>query len=110
MAQTAIPSEKRKPLGIPETSLWCGGSWRARQDSNPRPSVPKTDALSTELLARDGRRGRVRSCGTHRAVADATTLTVEYHLTTCRVSSKKALRRDGSGLGVPSSAALWRTT
>ena len=27
------------------------GKWRARRDSNPRPSVPKTDALSTELQA-----------------------------------------------------------
>ena len=26
--------------------------WRARRDSNPQPSVPKTDALSIELRAR----------------------------------------------------------
>src|SRR5262249_52302645 len=26
--------------------------WRARRDSNPRPSVPKTDALFAELRAR----------------------------------------------------------
>ena len=29
----------------------CAGRWPARRDSNPRPSVPKTDALSTELRA-----------------------------------------------------------
>ena len=31
-------------------------SWRARRDSNPRPSDPKSDALSTELRARDRQR------------------------------------------------------
>ena len=39
----------------------CGG-WRARRDSNPRPSGPQPDALSTELRAhvpaRQWRRGR----------------------------------------------------
>ena len=29
-------------------------AWRARQDSNLRPSAPEADALSTELRARDG--------------------------------------------------------
>ncbi len=27
------------------------GRWRARRDSNPRPSAPEADALSTELRA-----------------------------------------------------------
>ena len=30
-------------------------NWRARQDSNLRPSAPEADALSTELQARVGR-------------------------------------------------------
>ena len=30
-------------------------NWRARQDSNLRPSAPEADALSTELQAREGR-------------------------------------------------------
>ena len=30
-------------------------TWRARRDSNPRPSDPKSDALSTELRARSGK-------------------------------------------------------
>src|SRR3954447_11533579 len=29
------------------------GEWRARRDSNPRPSGPQPDALSTELRAHD---------------------------------------------------------
>ncbi len=29
--------------------------WRAQRDSNPRPSVPKTDALSAELWAREAK-------------------------------------------------------
>ena len=31
------------------------GQWRARQDSNLRPSAPEADALSTELQARERR-------------------------------------------------------
>ena len=34
-------------LGLPERL-----KWRARQDSNLRPSAPEADALSTELQAR----------------------------------------------------------
>ena len=49
----SIPSNERDR----ERSLrGRGGSWRARRDSNPRHSVPKTDALSAELRARGGRR------------------------------------------------------
>ena len=33
----------------PSKSWW---SWRARRDSNPRPSAPEADALSAELRAR----------------------------------------------------------
>ena len=32
--------------------------WRARRDSNPRPSGPQPDALSAELRARDGESGQ----------------------------------------------------
>ena len=38
------------PIG-PEPLRYAGEVWCARRDSNPRPSVPKTDALSTELRA-----------------------------------------------------------
>ena len=41
-------------------------SWRARQDSNLRPSAPEADALSTELQAR-GRRSYRLPERTHRA-------------------------------------------
>jgi hypothetical protein len=37
--------------------------WRARRDSNPRPSDPKSDALSTELRARVSRSERASRCG-----------------------------------------------
>ena len=33
-------------------SMWI--EWYARRDLNPRPSVPKTDALSPELRAHEG--------------------------------------------------------
>src|SRR5690349_11436365 len=39
------------------------GSWRARRDSNPRPSGPQPDALSTELRAHPMSRHRPRSAG-----------------------------------------------
>ena len=38
--------------------------WPARRDSNPRPSVPKTDALSTELRAGGGGKPRPRRAAT----------------------------------------------
>ncbi len=37
--------------------------WRARQDSNLRPSAPEADALSAELQARDATAARPRSGG-----------------------------------------------
>ena len=41
-------------LGITQERLRDAvNGWRARRDSNPRPSVPKTDALSAELRARE---------------------------------------------------------
>src|SRR5581483_10022607 len=52
-------------LGLfPGATAWakpgCGPAGRrARRDSNPRPSVPKTDALSTELRARKPRETRI---------------------------------------------------
>ena len=47
------------------------GDWRARRDSNPRPSVPKTDALSAELRARHGgaRGGLQGDCSTRHSGA-----------------------------------------
>ena len=36
--------------------------WWARRDSNPRPSVPETDALSTELRTRDIARLAASNC------------------------------------------------
>jgi hypothetical protein len=41
-----------RPWG-PQHRVVRPGGWRARRDSNPRPSDPKSDALSTELRARD---------------------------------------------------------
>ena len=40
--------------------------WRAGKDSNPRPSVPKTDALSPELPARARPKIRMAAGGRHR--------------------------------------------
>ena len=52
-AAPGIPRPRRRSAAL------AGESWRARRDSNPRPSGPQPDALSTELRARDGwRRGR----------------------------------------------------
>src|SRR3954467_7610371 len=36
-----------------EPIIRAGSRWRARQDSNLRPSAPEADALSTELQARE---------------------------------------------------------
>ena len=35
-------------LNLPR-GMWTCEGWRARRDSNPRPLVPKTSALSAEL-------------------------------------------------------------
>ena len=43
----------KKALGVASGGLLTLKSWRARRDSNPRPSDPKSDALSTELRARE---------------------------------------------------------
>ena len=64
--QDRRPDRARSPLGaggapLSSRPLWF---WRARRDSNPRPSGPQPDALSTELRAhamdrlRSWRRGR----------------------------------------------------
>jgi hypothetical protein len=46
------PSWRKSPGGAEKTVPPGGWDWRARRDSNPRPSVPKTDALFAELRAR----------------------------------------------------------
>ena len=38
------------PYGV-HRNILAENIWRAREDSNLRPSIPQTDALSTELRA-----------------------------------------------------------
>ena len=48
----AVLGKNEGLLDFPRGPLLWAKRWRARQDLNPRPSVPKTDALSAELRAR----------------------------------------------------------
>ena len=42
-----------RPSTLVKGKDWRARHWRARQDSNLRPSAPEADALSAELQARD---------------------------------------------------------
>jgi hypothetical protein len=52
MLWTAICRNRRTDGANPCGGTSERGKWRARQDSNLRPSAPEADALSTELQAR----------------------------------------------------------
>lgn len=44
-----------------ETNSWVGLSWSGKQDSNLRPSDPKSDALPSCAISRDGALGKNRT-------------------------------------------------
>ena len=50
-AEAQEPTASLNPLTGDYAYVRSATLWPARRDSNPRPSVPKTDALSTELRA-----------------------------------------------------------
>ena len=46
-----VQPQENSPSGSPRGAFSCSIQWRARRDSNSRPSGPQPDALSTELRA-----------------------------------------------------------